>query len=788
MAYFFKHISTLATLLVATLSIYAQNNISGHITNTYKEAVEGASVILTTHSGHSYGTATDENGYFTLKNINEDKWKISISHILYRKTEATQEDFLSHDNISITLKELTTVLDNVYISPTRAMESAPFAQEKIAKSEIEKENYGQNIPQLLQNMPSVVSTSDDGTGFGYSSMRIRGADATRTNVTINGIALNDSESGAVFWVNLPDLAANAQDISVQRGAGTSTNGSGAFGGSVNISTSSPLENASAALHYSAGSFATQHFSGEFSSGLLKNHFEVSGRLTRGYSDGYIERASSDVSSYFLQGGYYGSKTSAKIIAFGGKQTTYQAWNGIDAATLKTNRRFNSCGAIYDDSWSNVIGYYDNETDNYSQDHLQFIFSHKTGNWEIGSTIHYTFGRGYYESYKQDASLSRYGIEAVETPSGTIEYADVIPQKWLYNHYYGATAYTSYKGEKIKSTLSAAFSRYDGDHYGEVIWAQYSPNIPKGHRFYFNNTLKDDMNIFWKSEYNISSALSFYLDLQYRHLDYTMKGIEDKNAVIDFDNKYSFFNPKAGINYTPSDAHRFYMSYSRAAKEPNRSDYTDSDIEPRPEYLDDIEIGYTYNKPKINANINVYYMYYTDQLVPTGELDDSGYVIRSNVNKSYRLGVELSATYKPLNWLQGHISLSLSDNVIKGLETENGIKKNTKISYSPSMISSATISFAPIQNMNIDIIARYVGEQYMSNNNIAESLLDDYLVSDLSIMYNFKKGKVLPEITLRGKINNVFDTMYISNGAIYGRDAYYFPQAGINFMAGIDIKF
>ena len=603
MAYFFKQIFSLAILTIASHTLYCQNSISGRITDSRGAAIENAAVHITLSSGKTTGTATDDDGYFTVKNLEDTSWEIRVKHLLHHTFEGSSADFLSLSHINITLKDSTIYLDEVFISPTQAGENDPFSQEKIEKDVIEKNYYGQNIPQLLQNMASIVSTSDDGIGIGYSYMRIRGADATRTNVTINGIALNDSESGAVFWVNLPGLASNAQDITIQRGVGTSTNGCGAFGGSVNITTSSPLDRASAALHYNVGSFSTQHFQGEFSSGLLGEHYEISGRLTRGYSDGYIERASSDVSSYFLQGGYYGNKTSLKILSFGGRQTTYQAWNGIDAATLKTNRRFNSCGAIYDDSWTNVIGYYDNETDNYSQDHLQLIFSHKMGDWTIGSTLHYTFGRGYYENYKQDASLSRYGISHIETSSGTIEYADVIPQKWLYNHYYGGTIYAAYNGKNITSTLSAAYSRYDGDHYGKVIWAEYSPNIPKDHQFYFNNTLKDDMNIFWKSTYNINNALSFYIDLQYRYIDYTMKGIEDKNAVIDFDNRYSFFNPKAGINYLLDEHHRFYMSYSRGSKEPNRSDYTDSDIEPRPEYMDDIEIGYTYSRPSFAERFN-----------------------------------------------------------------------------------------------------------------------------------------------------------------------------------------
>lgn len=788
MAYFFKQFLSLAILTIASLNLYCQNEISGRITDSHGDAIENATVQITLSSGKSTGTATDAAGNFALKNLPDTSWEIRVSHLLYHTFVGSSDDFLSHSQINITLKDSTIHLNEVFISPTLSGDNDPFSLQSIEKDEIEKASYGQNIPGLLQNMASVVSTTDDGIGLGYSSMRIRGADATRTNVTINGIALNDSESGAVFWVNLPGLASNAQDITVQRGVGSSTNGCGAFGGSVNITTSSPLDRASAALHYNAGSYSTQHFQGEFSSGLLGEHYEISGRLTRGYSDGYIERASSDVSSYFLQGGYYGHKTSLKIISFGGRQTTYQAWNGVDAATLKINRRFNSCGAIYDDSWTNVIGYYDNETDNYSQDHLQLIFSHKTGNWTIGSTLHYTFGRGYYESYKQDASLSRYGISPIETSTGIIEYADVIPQKWLYNHYYGGTVYTEYNGKNITSTLSAAYSRYDGDHYGEVIWAEYSPNVSKDHQFYFNNTLKDDMNIFWKSTYNINDALSFYIDLQYRHIDYTMKGVEDKNAVIDFDNRYSFFNPKAGINYQLDEHHRFYMSYSRGSKEPNRSDYTDSDIEPRPEYMDDIELGYVYSRPSLNLSANVYYMYYRDQLVPTGRLDDSGYVIRTNVDKSYRLGIELAAGYRPFKWLEGNISITLSDNVIKGLMVEDNLIKDTHISYSPAVTGFAQISFIPLKALKIDFDTRYVSEQYMSNNNIKESLLDDYIVSDLSMSYDFKKGRILPAICLRGKINNLFNAMYISNGAIYDRDAYYFPQAGINFMMGIDIKF
>ncbi|MDD4820748.1 MAG: TonB-dependent receptor, partial [Flavobacteriales bacterium] len=629
-------------------ALTAQNKLTGRITNTQGEPIIGANVVLTTQKGQRIGSASDKNGFYTLSTANEGT--LTVSHLMYQ-TETVKNVKANSKNsqYNIQMKADETLLSEVTIMPTRASQNAPFAQSTVKKDQIQRENYGQNIPQLLQNQLSVVSTSDDGLGLGYSYMRVRGSDASRTNVTINNIALNDSESGAVFWVNMPDLASSAADINIQRGAGTSTNGSGAFGGSVNIRTTSPEEKLGAGLHYSVGSFGTQKFSGEFSSGLMQKHWELSGRLSRAYSDGYIDRASTSASSYFLSGGYYDRSTTVKILAFGGKQKTYQAWNGISAEQLKTDRRFNSCGAIYDASWEKVIGYYDNETDNYNQDHLQLLANHTMGRFTASMILHYTFGRGYYENYKQEAKLSRYGIDPVVIDGQTIKYADVIPQKWLYNHYYGGNFSLTYKDTKITSILSGAYSRYDGDHYGKVIWAQYTPNIPKDYHFYDNKSIKDDWNVFLKTEYTPIKALSLYLDLQYRGVQFSMNGTEDKGTILAFDHNYSFFNPKLGVNYQINESQRAYASYSRASKEPNRSDIKDSDIEIRAEYLDDFEIGYAFSSKNVNASANVYYMNYTGQLVPTGELNSTGYLIRENVEKSYRLGIEIAVDYTPVKW-------------------------------------------------------------------------------------------------------------------------------------------
>ena len=557
---------------------------------------------------------------------------------------------------------------------------------------------------------------------------------------------------------------------------------------MNIRTSLPSDKAGADLSYNVGSFGAQKFSAAFTSGLLNDHYELSGRFSRAYSDGYIDRASSDMSSYFLSGGYYDNRTTIKVLGFGGKQTTYQAWNGVDAETMKTNRRFNSCGAIYDENWEKVIGYYDDETDNYWQDHLQAIFNRRMGDFEAGMTLHYTFGRGYYESYKQDADMARYKIGPITVGDQTIETCDLINRKWLYNHFYGATARLTYDRKKITATLSGAYNRYEGDHYGEVIWAQYTPDAPKDQHYYDNHTDKNDGNVFLKAEYRPVEGLSIYADLQYRNVTLKMRGMEDEDVPVNITRDYSFFNPKAGVSYRISAAHRVYASYARASKEPTRADFTDSPVAPRPEYLDDFELGYGFTSSRFDASANVYYMNYLDQLVPTGELNDGSYAIQMNVDKSYRLGIELQAEYRPVKWFTWSLNATFSDNVIKGLELSDGTRKDTKISYSPGILFNNLLTFRPLEAMTVAFSSRYVGKQYMSNNNIPESKLDGYFVSDLAINYNVPKSRYLPAFTVRGQLNNVFNAMYISNGAIYGTDAYYFPQAGTNFMLGVDIRF
>lgn len=788
MAYFFRR-AVLSALFLTTVSfsaLQAQNTVKGRVTDSQGEPIPGANITLRQKS-LVRATQSDMDGYYQLRDIPSGNASVEASHVVYQP----EKRFLTVSGIeteNFELKENVVLMDEVVISATRAGEEDPFAQTVVSSEELQRNNYGQNIPFLLGGTPSLVFTSDDGTGYGYSYMRIRGSDATRVNVTINDVPLNDAESQSVFWVNLPNIAASADDIQIQRGAGTSTNGAAAFGGSVNIRTSLPSDKAGADLSYNVGSFGAQKFSAAFTSGLLNDHYELSGRFSRAYSDGYIDRASSDMSSYFLSGGYYDNRTTIKVLGFGGKQTTYQAWNGVDAETMKTNRRFNSCGAIYDENWEKIIGYYDDETDNYWQDHLQAIVNRRMGDFEAGMTLHYTFGRGYYECYKQDADMARYKIGPITVGDQTIETCDLINRKWLYNHFYGATARLTYDRKKITATLSGAYNRYEGDHYGEVIWAQYTPDAPKDQHYYDNHTDKNDGNIFLKAEYRPVEGLSIYADLQYRNVTLKMRGVEDEDVPVNITRDYSFFNPKAGVSYRISAAHRVYASYARASKEPTRADFTDSPVAPRPEYLDDFELGYGFTSSRFDASANVYYMNYLDQLVPTGELNDGSYAIQMNVDKSYRLGIELQAEYRPVKWFTWSLNATFSDNVIKGLELADGTRKDTKISYSPGIVFNNLLTFRPLEAMTVAFSSRYVGEQYMSNNNIPESKLDGYFVSDLAILYDVPKSRYLPAFTVRGQLNNVFNAMYISNGAIYGTDAYYFPQAGTNFMLGVDIRF
>lgn len=706
---------------------------------------------------------------FSKTQIFSHKWLIFIFFFLFSVFSFSQK--IENDTIKV------TKLDEVFVSAIRVNKKTPVTFSNLTKQEIAPRNLGQDIPILMNFLPSVVTTSDAGNGFGYTGIRVRGSDATRVNVTINGIPYNDSESHGTFWVNMPDFASSVESLQLQRGVGTSTNGSGAFGASLNMLTDSYSEKASGEISNAVGSFNSRKHTVKFSTGLLNEHFEMAGRVSVLKSDGYIDRASSDLKSYFFQGNYVGKTTLIKALVFGGTEKTYQSWNGIDAETLQVDPTFNSAG-IYTDE-SGTTRFYNNETDNYQQDHYQLHWNEKVSDyWNTTVAIHYTKGKGYYENYKEDADFADYNLEPVVGQTST----DLIRQKWLNNDFYGTTFSVNYKKEKMDFIVGGGFNKYEGDHFGKVIWARFASNSELGDTYYQDYGNKTDGNIFAKANYQISKKISLFGDLQYRNVNYKANGVQADLV----DDTFNFFNPKAGLNYTFNDDNSVYFSYARANREPNRTDYEGGNA--TPEKLNDYELGWRHNASKVKFNANIYYMAYKDQLILTGNLDDVGNPIRSNSEKSYRLGLEVDATIVISKKLILKPNFTLSENKNVDLKVNGITIGNKEIAYSPSVIVGNIIAFQPTQSLQISLLSKFVGEQFMNNIELPAAVLQDYFVNDLNVSYEIKTKSVFKSILFTGLVNNILDKKYISNGYMYDVYPYYYPQAGINVLAGMTLNF
>lgn len=677
------------------------------------------------------------------------------------------------------VKDTTKVnqLDEVLVSAVRVTSKTPVSFSNLTKNEIKSRNLGQDIPILMNYLPSVVTTSDAGNGVGYTGIRVRGSDATRVNVTINGIPYNDSESHGTYWVNMPDFASSLESIQLQRGVGTSTNGAGAFGASLNMLTDSYAKKATGEISNSIGSFNTHKHTVKFSTGLMNDHFEIAGRLSTLKTDGYIDRASSDLKSYFLQGTYVGKTTLIKALAFGGKEKTYQSWNGTDAETLNSDRTFNSAGIFTDESGQ--TRFYDNETDNYQQDHYQLHWNEKlTEKWNTNLAFHYTKGKGFYENYKEDADFSDYGL----LPLGPVVTTDLIRQKWLDNDFYGTTFSANYKEEKLDVIFGGGYNKYEGAHFGKVIWARFASQSELGDHYYDDFATKTDGTVFAKANYQISEKISLFGDLQLRNVHYKANSY-DTGLVND---SFNFFNPKAGLNYTVNDKSTLYLSYARANREPNRTDYEGGNA--KPEKLNDFELGWRFAGDRVKFNSNVYYMAYKDQLILTGKLDDVGSPIRANSEKSYRLGLEVDATISLSEEfiVRPNFTLSSNKNIDLAVEGEN--YGTTDITYSPSVIVGNILVYSPVDNLHISWLQKFVGKQYMNNIELPAAKLADYFVTDLNIAYEIKPKSVFNSIVITGLVNNFLDKKYVSNGYMWDVYPYYYPQAGINFLAGLTLKF
>ena len=676
-------------------------------------------------------------------------------------------------------------LEEVIVSSVRVKDNIPIAFNNVSKEEISKRNLGQDIPILLNFLPNVVTTSDAGAGIGYTGIRIRGVNSQSTNVTINGIPYNDAESLGTFWVDLPDFSSSVENLQVQRGIGTSVNGSSAFGASINILTDKISQNPYFESANTIGSFNTVKNNFRFSTGLLNETIEFSGRLSKIDSDGYIDRASSDLKSYFLQLSYKKNKTLLKFLNFGGHEITYQAWNGIDLQTLENNRTYNPSGLYYD--LNGEERFHENEVDNYKQDHFQFHWTQSfSENLSSNLGLNLTNGRGYYEQYNENGS------------------EDFITRKWLDNQFYVVNYTLNYLKNNNNIIFGSTYSKYDGDHFGETIWSQNSGDIEFTDLFYNGNGLKKDFSNFIKSIYQISNDVSIYADLQLRNIDYQTFGSTSNIDQLVVDKKYSFFNPKAGLNYDINQKNKIYFSLSKAHREPTRSDF-ENNINIQPEELIDYELGWKYNSEKFFFNSNLYYMGYKNQLVLTGALDDVGSPIRENSGKSYRTGIELESVYKATNKLNISANISFSENKNVDYKTNyNGVITDwgdTDISFSPNVISSAGIQFSASQDLTFTLLNKFVGNQYMSNTESNISKLSSYSTTDLNILYTIKNSAYFSEIIVTAMINNIFNKEYVSNGYYYTYDdtwsdpnlittiegTGYYPQAKRNFLLGLTFK-
>lgn len=728
--------------------------------------------------------------------------KVSISAILIFLTLAVSaQETTQHHTQDTTAVE---TLEEVLVQAVRVEADSPITHSNLDKEELEKRNLGQDIPYMLHYLPSVVTTSDAGAGVGYTYIRVRGSDASRVNVTLNGIPFNDSESQGTFWVNLPDFTSSVQSLQLQRGVGTSTNGSGAFGASLNLLSDAVSNEAYGEISNSFGSYNTHKHNLKFSTGLLSGHFEMSGRLSTIQSDGYIDRASSDLKSYFLQNAFVGENTLIKALVFGGREETYQAWNGLeDPEKLENDRTYNTAGMYFDEN--GTIRFYDNEVDNYAQDHYQLLWNQRFNNyWSTNLSFNYTRGLGYFEQYKEDEDFETYGFLPIEMDGDTINTTDLIRRRWLDNHFYAANASVNFKKNALDIIGGAFYSYYTGDHYGEVIWAQYAGGSEIRDRYYESNGTKKEFTIFSKATYRIDDKWSVFGDLQGRFLNYKTTGITSDLVDMILDEDYSFFNPKAGVSFSLNPSNQFYFSYGKAHREPSRNDYEQGIL--TPEKLDDFELGWRFSSEKSKVNTNVFFMNYKDQLVLSGELNDVGAPLRTNSGKSYRLGLEIDAEIKLLKNLRTlpNIALSTNKNIDFYAEIDGELVNlgNTDISFSPSVVAGNMLEYSPIEKLQLGFLSKFVGEQYMGNIDSEASKLDSYFINDLNVVYTLDNLSWVKEIVFSGLVNNIFNVEYVSNGYFYTYEddfsnpgtsttiegAGYYPQATINFLIGATVKF
>lgn len=814
------------------VGINAQNTVSGTVKTSDGTAIPNAKITLV---GEYAGTYSDESGSYSIKLNSDKEITLKTTAFGYEDQEKIVKISGANTKQDFILVPSALMIEEMQVSATRASEKTPTTYTNLSNEDIKKANFGQDLPYLLETTPSTVVTSDAGAGVGYTGVRIRGVDGQRTNVTVNGIPINDAESHGTFWVNMPDLASSADNIQVQRGVGTSSNGAAAFGASINIKSDNIERNAYASLDNSIGSFMTFRNTLKVGTGLINDKFAVDVRMSRISSDGFVDRASSNLKSLFVSGAYVGDKSILKAVAFLGAEKTYQAWWGVPEWKYKGNNDsllthyYNNAysGGIYQtpqdsinlfDSNPNKYNYYtyENETDNYRQDNFQLHFTHTFNpKWSLNIAGHYTKGRGYYEQYRLNDDFEDYGLTPVTNGSDTISTTDLIRRRWLDNDFYGGIFSVSYSNTKnFQLVIGGGANNYVGAHFGEIMWARFASQSEIRDRYYEDDARKTEFNGYVKANYTVKKA-TFFADLQARSIEYNYLGTVqyfDELLPLQQTAKFAFFNPKVGLMFDLNQRNNVYASYSISNREPVRDDFVSSSnlSQPKPENLQDLEVGYRFKSQKFLLNFNYYWMNYRDQLILTGQINDVGGYTRKNVAKSYRMGIELEAAYAILKQLSITANLNLSQNKItdfteyvdnydnydlEGNMIQDVIQhSNTDIAFSPNLIAGIGLNYTPIKNLDINWYSKYVGSQFLDNTSNKNRMLDAYFISNLRISYTIKNAG-FKEIVIGGMINNIFNERYANNGYTWGYvsggnrviENFYFPQAGRNFMLRLTLN-
>jgi iron complex outermembrane recepter protein len=817
-------------LLVFVLSVIvltsSAQSIKGVVVDAENQPLTGVNISI---DNSFLGTYSHADGSFKLK-LKSGKYTAEFSFLGYQSVRKSFDISTQDVVMNVTMKPQALVTEDVLVQATRVGEQMPVTYQDISGEELEKRKIVQDIPYLIQLTPSVVATSETGTGIGYTSFRIRGTDPTRVNVTIDGIPYNDAESQGTYWVNMPDFAGSLSSVQIQRGVGTSTNGAGAFGATMNFKTKALQTEPYAQIHASTGSFNTLKASAMAGTGLMKKHFTMDARFSRVLSDGFIDRGFVNHQSFQLSGAYRDEKSLLKATVIHGVQETGITWWGVPPDSLKNNPQFNPAGLFVDQNGN--LNAYNGQTDNYIQTHYHlhytFLFSNSLN---FNLSAHYTRGDGYYEQYKDveyemiygfqdltDMSYSYYQLPDFVVGDSIITHTDLIRRKWMANDFYGAIFSLNYAKSKMDISFGGGWNQYDGNHFGRIIWMRYAANTEKEHEYYFNNGLKTDANTYVKMNYAMSENLNIYGDMQYRHINYVMSGKDDNllpnGEQIDLSQShvFDFLNPKAGLFYQIKNNMNLYVSFAIGHREPTRAHFKDAAGDenhfPVYETMYDYELGYQFQADKLAMGVNLYYMDYDNQLVPTGEKNAVGYNIMTNVEDSYRRGIELLAGLKISDKFDWNINFTFSQNKIRNFkywasyydadwnETyESRTINETDIAYSPSIIGTSRLEYEPISNLNFSIISKYVGKQYFDNLSSDDRSLDPYFVHNFEMSYLLTSQK-FSEILFSFQINNFTNLKYSSDayGGIWyeqGKEqtwAYYFPQAGIHFMAGVSLKF